>query len=197
MPKTMQHGPAEGVAPSRTARLIVLDRDGVINHDSEQFIKSPDEWRPIPGSLEAIARLNHAGYRVVVATNQSGVGRGLIDFATLIAIHEKMHRALAHVGGRVDAIFYCPHTADSRCECRKPKAGMLREIGVRFNVDMAGIACVGDGLRDLQAAESVGAQPMLVLTGKGETTLREGGFPRNTVIFPDLAFVASALLAHE
>ena len=197
MPKTTQHGLAEGVAPSRTARLIVLDRDGVINHDSEQFIKSPDEWRPIPGSLEAIARLSHAGYRIVVATNQSGVGRGLLDFATLIAIHEKMHRALSHVGGRVDAIFYCPHTADARCECRKPKAGMLREIGVRFNVDMAGIACVGDGLRDLQAAESVGAQPMLVLTGKGEKTLREGGFPGNTVIFPDLAFVASALLAGE
>jgi D-glycero-D-manno-heptose 1,7-bisphosphate phosphatase len=185
---------SEGIVQSRATRLIVLDRDGVINHDSDQFIKSPDEWRPIPGSLEAIARLNHAGYRVVVATNQSGVGRGLLDFSTLSAIHDKMHRALAHVGGRVDAIFYCPHTADSRCECRKPKAGMLREIGVRFNVDMAGVACVGDGLRDLQAAQSVGAQPMLVLTGKGEKTLRDGGFPPNTVIFPDLAFVASALL---
>ena len=188
---------SEGIVQSRASRLIVLDRDGVINHDSDQFIKSPDEWRPIPGSLEAIARLNHAGYRVVVATNQSGVGRGLLDFSTLSAIHDKMHRALAHVGGRVDAIFYCPHTADSRCECRKPKAGMLREIGVRFNVDMAGVACVGDGLRDLQAAQSVGAQPMLVLTGKGEKTLRDGGFPPNTVIFPDLAFAASALLAGD
>ncbi|MDQ2916411.1 MAG: D-glycero-beta-D-manno-heptose 1,7-bisphosphate 7-phosphatase [Casimicrobiaceae bacterium] len=178
-------------------RLIVLDRDGVINHDSDQFVKSPDEWRPIPGSLEAIARLNHAGYRVAVATNQSGVGRGLLDFATLNAIHDKMHRALAQVGGRIDAIFYCPHTAESRCECRKPKAGMLLEIGIRFNVDMAGVPCVGDGLRDLQAADTVGAQPMLVLTGKGEKTLRDGGFPRNTVIFPDLAFVASALLVAE
>jgi len=188
---------SDGAVQSRATRLIVLDRDGVINHDSEQFIKSPDEWRPIPGSLEAIARLNHAGYRVVVATNQSGVGRGLLDFATLNAIHEKMHRALAQVGGRVDAIFYCPHTAESRCECRKPKAGMLREIGVRFNVGMTGVACVGDGLRDLQAADSVGAQPMLVLTGKGEKTLRDGGFPTNTVIFPDLAFVASALLVAD
>jgi D-glycero-D-manno-heptose 1,7-bisphosphate phosphatase len=178
-------------------KLVILDRDGVINHDSDAFIKSPDEWRPIPGSLEAIARLNHAGFRAVVATNQSGVGRGLLDFATLTAIHEKMHRALAHVGGRIDAIFFCPHTADSRCECRKPKAGMLREIGVRFNVDMSGVPCVGDGLRDLLAADTVGAQPMLVLTGKGETTLREGGFPPNTVIFPDLAFVASALLVAE
>ena len=181
--------------PRRAA--IVLDRDGVINHDSDQFIKSPDEWRPIPGSLEAIARLNHAGYRVVVATNQSGVGRGLFDFATLNAIHDKMHRALAQAGGRVDAVFFCPHTADSRCECRKPKPGMLQEIGVRFNVAMAGVPCVGDGLRDLQAAETVGAQPMLVLTGKGEKTLRDGGFPKNTVIFPDLAFAASALLAGD
>ncbi len=188
---------ADAVMPTRTVRLIVLDRDGVINHDSDQFVKSPDEWRPIPGSLEAIVRLNHAGYRVAVATNQSGVGRGLLDFATLNAIHDKMHRALTQVGGRIDAIFYCPHTAESRCECRKPKAGMLLEIGIRFNVDMADVPCVGDGLRDLQAADTVGAQPMLVLTGKGEKTLRDGGFPRNTVIFPDLAFVASALLVAE
>jgi D-glycero-D-manno-heptose 1,7-bisphosphate phosphatase len=183
--------------PTRAAKLIVLDRDGVINHDSEQFIKSPDEWRPIPGSLEAIARLHHAGFRVVVATNQSGVGRGLYDMATLNAIHEKMHKAIAQAGGRLDAVFFCPHTADARCECRKPRAGMLQEIGVRFSVDMAGVPCVGDGLRDLQAADTVGAQPMLVLTGKGERTLREGGFPKNTVIFPDLAFAASALLANE
>jgi D-glycero-D-manno-heptose 1,7-bisphosphate phosphatase len=187
----------DSIMQTRVARLIVLDRDGVINHDSDQFIKSPDEWRPIPGSLEAVARLNHAGFRVVVATNQSGVARGLLDFATLNAIHDKMHRALAQVGGRVDAVFFCPHTADSRCECRKPKPGMLLEIGVRLNVDMAGIPCVGDGLRDLQAAEAVGAQPILVLTGKGEKTLRDGGFPANTVIFPDLAFAASALLAGD
>jgi len=188
---------SEALAPTRAARLIVLDRDGVINHDSDQFIKSPEEWRPIPGSLEAIARLHHAGYRVVVATNQSGVGRGLYDMATLNAIHEKMHKAVTMAGGRLDAIFFCPHAADSRCECRKPRAGMLNEIAKRFNVDLEGVPCVGDGLRDLQAAESVGAQPMLVLTGKGERTLREGGFPKNTVIFPDLAFATSALLANE
>jgi D-glycero-D-manno-heptose 1,7-bisphosphate phosphatase len=185
------------VSPSRSARLIVLDRDGVINHDSEHYIKSADEWRPIPGSLEAIARLHHAGYRVVVATNQSGIGRGLFDMATLNGIHDKMHRALAVAGGRIDAIFYCPHAADADCECRKPRCGMLKEIGQRFGVDMAGVPCVGDALRDLQCAEGVGAQPMLVLTGKGEKTLREGNFPKNTVIFPDLAFAASALLAGE
>jgi D-glycero-D-manno-heptose 1,7-bisphosphate phosphatase len=188
---------SEGVAQTRAARVIVLDRDGVINHDSDQFIKAPDEWRPIPGSLEAVARLNHAGFRVVVATNQSGVGRGLLDIATLNAIHERMHKALAQVGGRIDAIFYCPHTADSQCECRKPKPGMLEEIGRRFNVDMTGIPCIGDSPRDLAAAEAVGAQPMLVLTGKGEKTLRDGGFPKNTVIFPDLAFAVAALLAGE
>jgi len=188
---------SEAVEKTRAVKLLVLDRDGVINHDSEQFIKSPDEWRPIPGSLEAIARLNHAGYRVVVATNQSGVGRGLFDMGTLNAIHEKMHRSLAQVGGRIDAVFFCPHTADSACECRKPRPGLLKEAGRRFNVDLAAVPVIGDGLRDLQSAEAVGAQPMLVLTGKGEKTLREGSFPKNTVIFPDLAFAASALLAHE
>lgn len=187
----------ETVAPTRTARLVILDRDGVINHDSDQFIKSPEEWRPIAGSLEAIARLSHAGYRVAVCTNQSGIGRGLFDMATLNAIHDKMHRALTQVGGRVDAVFFCPHTADARCDCRKPRPAMLAEAGRRFRVDLATVPCVGDSLRDLEAAEAAGAQPMLVLTGKGEKTLRDGGFPKATTIFPDLAFAASALLANE
>jgi D-glycero-D-manno-heptose 1,7-bisphosphate phosphatase len=188
---------SEAVAPTRPVKLIVLDRDGVINQDSTQFIKSPEEWRPIPGSLEAIARLNHAGFRVVVATNQSGIGRGLFDMATLNDIHQKMHRALALAGGRIDALYYCPHTADAQCECRKPKTAMLKDIGVRFGIDMTGVPCIGDSLRDLMAADAVGAQPMLVLTGKGEKTLRDGNFPKNTIIFPDLAFAASALLAGE
>jgi D-glycero-D-manno-heptose 1,7-bisphosphate phosphatase len=187
----------ESAPHTRQAKLIVLDRDGVINYDSEQFIKSPDEWRPIPGSLEAISRLNHAGFRVVVATNQSGLGRGLFDMATLIAINDKMHKALAHLGGRIDALFYCPHTADSACECRKPKPGMFTEIGNRFGVDMIGVPCVGDSVRDLQAAAAIEAQPILVLSGKGEKTLRDGVFPANTIIFPDLAFVATALLAGD
>jgi D-glycero-D-manno-heptose 1,7-bisphosphate phosphatase len=188
---------SEPAPHTRQAKLIVLDRDGVINYDSEQFIKSPEEWRPIPGSLEAISRLNHAGFRVVVATNQSGLGRGLFDMATLIAIHEKMHKALSQVGGRIDALFYCPHTADSACECRKPRPGMLIEIGQRFGIDLTGVPCVGDSVRDLQCAAEVDAQPILVLSGKGEKTLREGNFPKNTVIFPDLAFVATALLAGD
>jgi len=188
---------SESLAQTRHAKLIILDRDGVINYDSEQFIKSPDEWRPIPGSLEAIARLNHAGFRVVVATNQSGLGRGLFDTATMIAIHDKLHKALSQVGGRIDAVFFCPHTAESNCDCRKPKPGMLAEIGRRFGVDLTGVPCIGDSVRDLQAAEAVGAQPILVLTGKGEKTLRDGNFPKNTVIFPDLAFAVTALLAGD
>ena len=186
----------EGLA-HRTLKLIVLDRDGVINYDSDQFIKSPEEWRPIPGSLEAIARLNQAGYRVVVATNQSGVGRGLFGMTTLTAIHEKMFKALGQVGGRIDAVFYCPHAADSQCGCRKPKPGMLAEIGERFGVDMKDVPAVGDGLRDLQAAHAVGARPLLVLTGKGDKTHAAGNLPPGTVAYPDLAFAASALLSGE
>ena len=179
----------------RPLKLIVLDRDGVINTDSEQFIKSPEEWRPIPGSLEAIARLNQAGYRVVVATNQSGVGRGLFGMTTLTEIHDKMFRALNQVGGRIDAVFYCPHAANSNCECRKPKPGMLQQIGSRYGVDMDEVPAVGDGLRDLQAAAAVGARPILVLTGKGEKTHAAGNLPPGTTVYPDLAFAVTALLA--
>ena len=139
-------------------KLIILDRDGVINHDSAQFIKSPDEWKPIAGSLEAIARLNQWGYRVVVATNQSGVGRGLFEMDTLNAIHEKMIKACANAGGRIDAIFFCPHPADSTCDCRKPKPGLLKEIAARYNIDLTGVPTVGDSLRDLQAGVAVGCR---------------------------------------
>jgi D-glycero-D-manno-heptose 1,7-bisphosphate phosphatase len=176
-------------------KLIILDRDGVINHDSAQFIKSPEEWRPIAGSLEAIARLNQWGYRVVVATNQSGIGRGLFDMDTLNAIHDKMNRAVAQAGGRIDSIFFCPHAADSTCECRKPRPGMLLEIAVRYNVELKGVPAVGDSLRDLQAAEAVGATPILVLTGKGQKTRDDPRLPEGIQVFPDLAAVATALTA--
>jgi D-glycero-D-manno-heptose 1,7-bisphosphate phosphatase len=176
-------------------KLVILDRDGVINHDSDQYIKSPEEWKPIPGSLAAIARLNQAGYRVVVATNQSGVGRGLLEMDTLIAIHDKMLRALGQVGGRIDAIFFCPHIDADNCDCRKPKAGMLREIAARFNSDLAGVPAVGDSLRDLVSAVAVGAQPMLVLTGKGRKTIDNPALPADTLVFPDLA-AAAAHIAH-
>lgn len=176
-------------------KLVILDRDGVINFDSAQFIKSPAEWNPIPGSLEAIARLNQAGYRVVVATNQSGIGRGLFDTDTLVAMHDKMHKLLASVGGHVDAIFFCPHAADSKCDCRKPKPGMLERIANRFNTDLTGVPAVGDSLRDLQAAASVGAQPCLVRTGKGHKTESDGNLPDGTRIYADLAEVVDNLLS--
>lgn len=175
-------------------KLIILDRDGVINFDSDKFIKSPDEWQPIPGSLEAVARLNQNGYRVVVASNQSGVGRGLFDMATLNAIHAKMHKALAQFGGRIDAVFYCPHAADSQCGCRKPRAGLFQQIGERFHVDLVGVPAVGDSLRDLQAAAEVGCQPMLVETGKGRKTLDAGGLPAGTKIYANLAEAVDAIL---
>ena len=138
-------------------KLVILDRDGVINFDSAKFIKSPAEWKPIPGSLEAIAKLNQSGYKVVVATNQSGVGRSLFDMDTLNSIHEKMHKALFTVGGRVDAVFYCPHTADSDCDCRKPKPGMFKRISEVLNTDLKGGPTIGDSLRDLQAGEVITA----------------------------------------
>lgn len=175
-------------------KLIILDRDGVINMDSDHFIKSPDEWKPIPGSLEAIARLNQAAYRVVVATNQSGVGRGLFDMAMLNAIHTKMHKAAAKVGGRIDAVFYCPHAADAKCACRKPLSGMFLEIAERFDSSLAAVPAVGDSLRDLQAAAAVGARPLLVLTGKGEKTLAAGGLPEGTTVVADLAAAVDVVL---
>lgn len=176
-------------------KLVILDRDGVINFDSDKFIKSPAEWRPIPGSLEAIARLNHAGHHVVLATNQSGIGRGLFEMSTLNEIHDKMHKALALVGGRIDAVFFCPHGNDSSCHCRKPRSGLLEEIGHRFNVDLAGVPSVGDSLRDLQASHSVGAQPILVLTGKGRRTRAAGGLPPGTLVFDDLSAAVDSLVS--
>ena len=175
-------------------KLIILDRDGVINFDSDQFIKNPEEWKPIPGSLEAIARLCQANYRVVVATNQSGIGRGLFDMPTLNAIHDKMHKACAQTGGRIDAVFFCPHTSDSNCNCRKPKHGMFEEIATRYGVSLKGVPAVGDSLRDLEVAARMEAQPILVLTGKGIKTQAKGGLPEGTLIYADLAAVVATLV---
>ena len=174
-------------------KLIILDRDGVINFGSVQFIKSPEEWKPIPGSLEAIARLTREGWRVVVATNQSGLARGLFEMATLNAIHAKMHKAVAQAGGRIEAVFFCPHSAEMDCDCRKPKAGLFNEIAARYGSDLVEVPAVGDSLRDLLAAASVGARPLLVRTGKGEKTLAAGGLPENTPVFVDLSGVVDYL----
>lgn len=175
-------------------KLVILDRDGVINFDSDHFIKSPAEWKPIPGSLEAIARLSQAGYHVVIASNQSGIDRGLFDMDTLNSIHDKMHRAVKAAGGRIDAIFYCPHSADSNCDCRKPKPGMFERIAGCFNIDLTNAYAVGDSLRDLQAAATSGAKPVLVLSGKGKATQADGGMPEGTLVFDDLAAVVEYIL---
>lgn len=174
-------------------KLIVLDRDGVINHDSAAYIKSPAEWRPIPGSLDAIAKLNHAGFHVVVATNQSGIGRGYFDMAALNAIHAKMHQALAQAGARIDAIFFCPHTMEDHCRCRKPKTGMFEDIAHRLNTSLAGVPVIGDSDRDIEAAAAVRASPILVLTGKGKKTRRAGKLPPDTRVFADLAAAVDAI----
>jgi D-glycero-D-manno-heptose 1,7-bisphosphate phosphatase len=175
-------------------KLIILDRDGVINHDSENFIKSPDEWIPIAGSLEAIARLNQAGYHVVVCTNQSGIARGKFSIMMLNAIHQKMHAAAQELGAEIDAVFFCPHAADDHCDCRKPKPGMLHAISKRFKADLKGVPFVGDALRDLQAGFVAGCQPCLVLSGKGEKTRATGGLPPSTEVYADLAAMVDDLL---
>lgn len=174
-------------------KLIILDRDGVINFDSDLYIKSPEEWTPIPGSLDAIARLTQNGWRCVVATNQSGLGRRLFDMTALNAMHSKMHRAVSQAGGRIEAVFYCPDTDASKSFCRKPNPGMLLAIAERYRTSLQDVPVVGDALRDMQAAERVGALPVLVLTGKGEKTRTAGGLPPNTVVYADLAAVAQAL----
>lgn len=181
----------------RPLKLVILDRDGVVNFDSDKFIKSTAEWIPIPGSLEAIARLNQAGYRVVVSTNQSGVARKLLDISTLNAIHQKMHTAAQQVGAHIDAIFFCPHAADDNCDCRKPKAGMLQAIAQRFDVSLKGVPSIGDSLRDLQSGFAVGCLPYLVLTGKGRKTQETGGLPPGTMTFPNLAATVDHLLTHD
>ena len=154
-------------------KIMVLDRDGVINHDSDQYIKSPEEWQAIPGSLEAISRLCREDYQVVVITNQSGISRGLYSINTLNRIHQKMLDELHHFGGEISALFFCPHSDAHNCECRKPKPGMFLELSQRVKCNLKNVYAVGDSLRDLQAAQSAGAKPVLVKTGKGRDTLNQ------------------------
>lgn len=179
---------------AKPVKLIVLDRDGVINEDSDAYVKSPDEWIPIPGSLQAIARLCKAGWTVAVATNQSGVARGLFDASTLEDMHFKMQQLVMEEGGRIDLIVHCPHGPEEGCECRKPKAGLFRSIAEHFSLtDLKGVPVVGDSYRDLHAGMLLGGTPYLVRTGKGLRTL-EGVLPPNTQVFDDLAAVADHLL---
>ncbi|NWK78605.1 D-glycero-beta-D-manno-heptose 1,7-bisphosphate 7-phosphatase [Aquitalea sp. LB_tupeE] len=175
-------------------KLVILDRDGVINEDRDDFVKNTMEWVPLPHSLEAIANLTQAGWRVVVATNQSGLARGLFDVHALNAMHEKMHRLVGQTGGRIDAVAYCPHGPDHGCECRKPLPGMVLELAERFNVKLQGLPLIGDSLRDLESVAAVGGQPILVRTGKGMKTLEKGGLPEGTLVFDDLFDAAEHLI---
>lgn len=180
----------------RDNKIILLDRDGVINHDSKDYIKSPDEWRPINGSLEAIAQLCQAGYRMFVVSNQSALGRGLITETILQAIHDKMRRALRALGGDIENIYYCPHHPDDGCDCRKPKIGMLKQIAQDTSCALQGVPFVGDSLTDIQAAQAMGCQPVLVRTGKGEKTFAQLSLPSDIPVFRDLADFAAHYL-HE
>lgn len=175
-------------------KLIILDRDGVINHDRKDFVKSADEWIALPGSLAAIARLSQAGWKVVVASNQSGIARGLFDMAALTAMHNKLRKELAALGGAVDAFFLCPHGPDDGCVCRKPLPGLFRDIARRYDVSLDGVPAVGDSLRDLQASVQAGCRPWLVRTGNGEKTAASPDLPPGTEIRGDLAAVVDSLL---
>jgi D-glycero-D-manno-heptose 1,7-bisphosphate phosphatase len=176
-------------------KLVILDRDGVINEDSDAFIKTQDEWVPVPGSLDAIARLSRAGWRVVVATNQSGLARGYFTMETLNAIHAKMRREVAHAGGVLDAIFVCTHGPDDGCRCRKPLPGLFEDIAQRYDTDLRHVPAVGDSLRDLQAAAAMGCAPWLVRSGKGPRTLEKGGLPPGTEVRDNLASIVDEWLS--
>jgi D-glycero-D-manno-heptose 1,7-bisphosphate phosphatase len=179
-------------------KLIILDRDGVINQDSDTFIKNPDEWVPIENSMQAIAKLSRAGYHVFVATNQSGLARGLFDINTLNAIHRKMIDAVQAEGGNIEAVLFCPHGPNDNCNCRKPKPGMYETIGIRTQQSLKGVPIVGDSLRDIEAAVSVMASPYMVRTGKGERTLKQlkNTYP-NVPVFDDLFSVATQLIDNK
>lgn len=184
----------------RSLKLVILDRDGTINQDRDDFVKSPEEWVPLPGALQAIARLNHAGWHVVIASNQSGLGRGLFDVAALNAMHDKLHKLLAAEGGRVDAIFYCPHTPEDACHCRKPQPGLFEQIGQRFGVSLKGVPAVGDSLRDLLAASAAGCDTHLVLTGKSAglaPAQAAQGLPEGAQVHADLSAFVQALLSRS
>ena len=188
-------------AQGHPMKLVILDRNGTINVHREDFVKSDVEWTPLPGALEAIARLNHAGWIVAIASNQSGLGRGLFDMASLNAMHAKMHKMLAAVGGRVDAVFFCPHAPDEGCNCRKPKPGLFEQISDRYGIDIRGMPTAGDSLRDLQAGYAAGCEPHLLLTGMGAACRGvdplPAEYPPGTQVHEDLPAFVEFLLARE
>lgn len=186
----------------QTPRLIILGRDGILNRFREDHVKEPSEWEPIPGALEAVAKLNHAGWHVVIATNQAGIGRGMIDMSAVNAVHLHMMKMLATKGGRLDAVFFCPHTRDDGCDCRKPLPGMMHDIAQRYGADLSQVPMVGDTLRDLEAAQAAGCPPHLVKSGRAnlvsEAELAQwAAAVPGTAVHDDLASFASYLLQQE
>lgn len=180
-----------------STRLLILDRDGVVNHTSTTYIKEPDEWKPIDGSIEAMSQLYHANWQMVVVSNQSAIGRGLLTLENLYAIHSKMENLLNETGARIEAFFFCPHLPETRCGCRKPQPGLLLQIERRFGINLKGIPFVGDSDKDIEAARQVGARPMLVLTGNGQRTQETMADLGDVEVFADLAAVAEHLLLQE
>ncbi|MDQ8039958.1 MAG: D-glycero-beta-D-manno-heptose 1,7-bisphosphate 7-phosphatase [Rickettsiella sp.] len=181
---------------AKNTKFIILDRDGVINEESAEYIKCPDEWKPIPGSLEAIALLSQAGYKVVVATNQSGVARGYYTEEGLARIHAKMINCAKAVGGRIDRVFYCPHHPDDRCICRKPAIGLFEQIALFYKINLKGVISIGDSIRDILPAEEMGCCPILVLTGNGKQVSKE--YPeliKKIPVFPSLFIAVQHLLS--
>lgn len=176
-------------------KLLILDRDGTINKDSDDYIKRPEEWIPLPGALEAIAKASRAGWRIVIATNQSGIARGMFDIAALHAMQRKLEQLLAPLGGRIDSVFFCPHAPDAGCDCRKPRTGLLQQIAARYQVSLASVPFIGDSDKDLAAARAVGARPILVRTGKGEATFRALPDSDRVEVYPDLAAAIDTLLS--
>lgn len=185
---------------SKAHKLVVLDRDGTLNADDVSIIASPEHWVALPGALEAVAKLNQAGWRVVIATNQSGLGRGLFDMATMNAVHAKMHKALAQAGARVDAVFFCPHTRDDACDCRKPEPGLFKKIAQRFGLATENLVVAGNTVRHVTAGDAVGAATHLLLTGKCSAYTPQNppeALPVRTRIHADLASFVDDLLAAE
>ncbi|MBY0380107.1 MAG: D-glycero-beta-D-manno-heptose 1,7-bisphosphate 7-phosphatase [Burkholderiales bacterium] len=179
-------------------KVLILDRDGVINYDSDKYVKNSDEWEAIPESLEAIANITQLGYKIVVCTNQSGIGRGLFSVEELNDIHEKMHRLVKQSGGEIAAVVFCPHTTEDNCNCRKPKPGMIQDICERFNIEnIANVMMVGDSDRDLEAIYNAGGIPVLVKTGNGKKTMAKGKVPPGTLVFENLLEVSEYLMAKD
>lgn len=188
--------------PTHATKLVILGRDGILNEYREGHVTAPEEWVPVPGALDAVARINHAGWHTVVATNQAGIGRGMIDMAAVNAVHAHMNRLLMTQGGRIDAVFFCPHVPEENCDCRKPKPGMMKEIGQRYGIDLVQVPMVGDTLRDLQAAQAAGCEPHLVLSGRargleGDALQQMLAQVPATQVHADLGAFADFLLARD